>query len=154
MTFLLSMILALSLAPARPGPDLEIEARAIDAMLIAPCCFRQQVSVHQSPAADEVRLDVRARLAAGQTRRQILDAYVARYGKQILAEPPAIGFDRSLYVMPVVTLLLSAGLVAALLRRFTSHRPSPAPGFQPAAALAQPAPADQARLDDELRDLD
>jgi cytochrome c-type biogenesis protein CcmH len=154
MTVLLSMILVLSLAPLQRGPELEIEARAIDAMLIAPCCFRQQVSLHQSAAADEVRLDVRARLAAGQTRQQILDAYVARYGKVILAEPPAVGFDLSLYVMPFVTLLLSAGLVTALVRRFTRHRVSPAPGFQAAAALAEPRAADQARLDDELRDLD
>ena len=71
MTFLLSMILVLSLATARPGPDLEIEARTIDAMLIAPCCFQQQVSLRQSAAAEEVRRDVRARLAAGQTRWQI-----------------------------------------------------------------------------------
>jgi cytochrome c-type biogenesis protein CcmH len=154
MTVLLSMILALSLAPAQRAPDLEIEARAIDAMLIAPCCFRQQVSLHQSAAADEVRLDVRARLAAGQSRQRILDAYVARYGKQILVEPPAVGFDRSLFVMPVVTLVLSAGLVAALLRRFTRPRLSPAPGVPDAAALAAPSPADQVRLDDELRDLD
>jgi cytochrome c-type biogenesis protein CcmH len=148
------MILAFSLAPAQRGADLEAEARTIEAMLIAPCCFRQQVSTHQSPAADEVRLDVRARLAAGETRQQVLDAYVARYGKRILAQPPAIGFDLSLYVLPVVTLLLSAGLVAFLVRRFTRQRLPPASGVQDAAALARPGPVDQARLDDELRDLD
>lgn len=154
MTILLAVILALSLAPAQRGPELEIEARTIDAMLIAPCCFRQQVSIHQSPAADEVRLDVRARLAAGQTRQQILDAYVARYGKRILTEPPAVGFDLSLYVMPVVALLLSAGLVTAVLRRFTRHGLSPAPDVLDAAALTPPESREQVRLDDELRDLD
>lgn len=154
MTVLLSMILALSLVPTQPGPDLEIEARTIDAMLIAPCCFRQQVSVHESPAADEVRLDVRARLAAGQTRQQILDAYVARYGKRILAQPPAAGFDLTLYVMPFVMLLASAGLVAAILRRFTKHQLSPTSGFQDAATLAPPSPDDHMRLDAELPDLD
>lgn len=153
MTVILSMILALSINPAQPGPDLEMEARAIDAMLIAPCCFRQQVSVHQSPAADEVRADVRARLAAGETRPQILDAYVARYGKRILVEPPATGFDLSLYVMPFVTLVLSAGLVAAVLRRFTRPRLALAAGFDD-ETLVPPGPDEQARLDDELRDLD
>ena len=74
----LVVIGALSLAVAGAGvaADVEREAREIEAMLIAPCCFSQQVSVHQSPAADEVRADVRARLAAGETRQQILDAYV------------------------------------------------------------------------------
>jgi cytochrome c-type biogenesis protein CcmH len=154
MTVLLSMVLALSLMPAQPASDLEIEARAIDAMLIAPCCFRQQVSVHQSAAADDVRLDVRARLAAGETRQQILDAYVARYGKHILVEPPAVGFALSLYVMPFVALLLSAGLVAAILRRFTTHQPSPASGIEASAPPAPSGPDDELRLDDELRDLD
>jgi cytochrome c-type biogenesis protein CcmH len=118
-------------------------------MIIAPCCFSQQVSVHHSPAADEVRKDVRLRLAAGETREQILNAYVSQYGKRILAEPPAEGFDRALYVLPPLLLILSAALVVGVVRRF-SRRPATV------AAVAIPAasPTYDARLDDELRDLD
>ena len=94
MIGLLSLVAAVALSFGQPGTavDVEAEARAIDAMLIAPCCFTQQVSVHPSPAAEDVRRDVRARLAAGQTRQQILDTYLARYGTRILAAPPARGF--------------------------------------------------------------
>lgn len=154
LRFFMALILALSLVPAHAAADIEGEARLIDAMLMAPCCFRQQVSLHQSPAADEVRLDVRARLAAGETRQQILDAYVARYGNRILAEPPAVGFDLSLYVMPVVALVLSAGFVTAVLRRFTRPRPSLAAWIEDSGGMVPPGPHEQARLDDELRDLD
>jgi len=63
------------------------------ALSVAPCCFSQQVSVHPSAAAQEVKRDVRRPLAAGETQQQILDAYVAQYGKHILAEPRAEGFD-------------------------------------------------------------
>jgi cytochrome c-type biogenesis protein CcmH len=136
-----------------PGPDLEREARAIEAMLVAPCCFTQSVAVHQSAAAAEVREDVRARLAAGETRQQILDAYVRRYGKRVLTEPPAAGFDAALYVAPVIVFLGSIVLMLAVVRRFTAP-----PGGVPAAGRApQPAPAGgayQSRLDTELRDLD
>lgn len=63
-------------------------------------------------------------------------------------------FDLTLYVMPFVMLLASAGLVAAILRRFTKHQLSPTSGFQDAATLAPPSPDDHMRLDAELRDLD
>jgi cytochrome c-type biogenesis protein CcmH len=133
----------------QPAADVEREARAIESMLIAPCCFSQQVSLHQSGAADEVRKDVRLRLARGESREQILDAYVGQYGKRILAEPPAEGFDRALYVLPPLLLLGSAAMVIWLVRRFSGR----------AVAIAGPAPPappgdyDQ-KLDDELRDLD
>ena len=70
---LATLVLALAISPVLSGPDLEREARVVDAMLIAPCCFSQQVSVHQSPAADEVRRDVRRRLAEGQSRQRAPD---------------------------------------------------------------------------------
>jgi cytochrome c-type biogenesis protein CcmH len=144
---LLVLLFALTAGAAPPGVDLEREARAIDAKLVAPCCFMQQVSVHQSAAAEEVKADVRRRLIAGETRQQILDAYVAQYGKHILAEPPAEGFDLALYVLPPIGLVASLGLIAWLIRRL-SHPPA-------IAATAAPASGDiDARLDEELRDLD
>ena len=146
---MLTLIVALGLSPVLSGPDLEREARALEAMIIAPCCFSQQVSVHQSPAADEVRKDVRLRLAAGETREQVLNAYVSQYGKRILAEPPAQGFDLALYVLPPLLLVLSAALVIVVIRRF-SHRPVE---VTPAAPPVASATYD-AQLDDELRDLD
>ena len=148
MSILTPLLLA-GMLVTQPAADVEREARALEAMIIAPCCFSQQVSVHQSPAADEVRKDVRLRLARGESRQQIVDAYVGQYGKRILAEPPAEGFDRALYVLPPLLLLGSAAMVIWLVRRFSGR----------AVAVAEPAPAlpagdyDQ-KLDDELRDLD
>ena len=136
------------------GEALEQEARVIDAMLIAPCCFSQQVSVHKSPAADEAKADIRARLAAGQTRQQILDAYVEQHGKHVLAEPPAVGFDRVLYVLPFVMLAGSLGLIALVVRRFTGR----STGKAAMAGIPSDAQADSdglvTQLDDDLRDLD
>lgn len=146
---LASAVLAVGLLAFQPSADVEREARALEAMLIAPCCFSQQVSVHQSPAAEEVRKDVRARLAAGQTRQQIIDAYVANYGKRILAEPPAQGFDRALYLLPPLLMLGSAALVIALVRRFSRRAPAAV-----APEATTPGGDYDQKLDDELRDLD
>lgn len=137
-------------APAA-ADRIEDEARAIEAMLVAPCCWSQQVSVHQSEAAAEIKRDVRAALRAGRNRREIVDSYVEKYGTRILIEPPARGFGAWLYVLPVVTLLVSAAGLGLVVRRFASRgasAPKPEERAAPADELAQQ------RLDDELREMD
>jgi cytochrome c-type biogenesis protein CcmH len=150
----IAAILALALTiPGMPGAaDVEQEARTLEAMLIAPCCFTQQVSIHRSEAAEEVRRDVRRRLAAGETREAILAAYVQQYGAQILAEPPADGFSALLYLLPPIGFALSAGLVFAFVRRFASRGTL---ASQP-PVTAPPGVEDRyaAELDEALRDLD
>jgi cytochrome c-type biogenesis protein CcmH len=143
-------VVALGAAQAAPSADLERTARQLEAALVAPCCWSQQVSVHQSPAAEEVRRDLRRRLARGETREQILDDYVVQFGERILAEPRAEGYKRLLHVFPPAALLLSAAGVALLLRRAT--RPAVPP--PPTAALAEPGEGYGDRLDDELREMD
>jgi cytochrome c-type biogenesis protein CcmH len=135
---------------ATPSSDLEREARELEQMLVAPCCWSQQVSVHQSEAAYQIKAEVRQALAAGRTRQAILDAYVEQYGMRILIQPPAKGFNASLYVLPVVALVFSAGGVALVVRRFT-RRP---PAGEPLEAPARLDEEREARLDDELEQLD
>ncbi len=144
------MVLLLALITVALAGDVERDARELETRLIAPCCFSQQVSLHQSEAATEVRRDIRRRLSAGESREQILDAYVAQYGKRILVEPPAEGFDRILYVLPPLGLILTAALTIVLVRRFAARGHAAAPAA-PAGSVDQ---AYSAVLDDELRDLD
>ena len=140
---------------ARPSlsPELEREARYLETLVIAPCCWSQQVSVHSSPAATEMRQNIRERLASGQDRAQILQAYTAEYGDRILAEPPAKGFNRLLYVLPPLLGLAGIGVLVIVVRRFTTRGQA---GAAPAAHAPEPTPgvADNDRLDDELRNLD
>src|SRR5450756_1639800 len=51
---------------------LEQEARQIEHMIIAPCCWMQPVSDHQSQASDEVKQQIRQWLGSGMTRQQVL----------------------------------------------------------------------------------
>lgn len=149
---LLALLVTLGGAALRAETDHEREARIIEDMLIAPCCFSQQVSVHQSDAAVKVKADVRARLAAGETREEIIDAYVAMYGARVLSTPPPEGVNLLLYITPVFVLVTSIGLVVFVVRRF-SGQASPASAAEPAAARTGDG-ALESRLDDELRELD
>ena len=150
----LAAVLVSAAAAAQPASDpaVEREARRIEAMVIAPCCWSQQVSVHQSPAADEMRQDIRKQLAEGKTRQQIIEAYVARFGEQVLAEPPARGFKRTLYVLPILLLVVSAVVLSVVVKRM-ARQPAVA-GFPAAPPAGSPRDAYGDRLNDELRDLD
>jgi cytochrome c-type biogenesis protein CcmH len=153
MGALTQVTIGLWLAVAAADPQaLEQQARQLEAKLMAPCCYAQQVSLHQSPAADEAKRNIRRLLAEGKTPQQVLDVYVAQYGDRILAEPPARGFSRLIHVAPWVFLVASVGLVVVVVRRLRAV--SPAPAKTDAHAAAPPSPDEAERLDEELRNLD
>jgi cytochrome c-type biogenesis protein CcmH len=125
--FLLAPLAALTVGAAdgipRLEPALEREAKEIENLLIAPCCWRQPVSDHYSPAADKVRVDVREKLEAGMGRQEIVQAYVAQYGNRILSRPPAQGFNYMAYIMPFVFLVAGAAVALVVIRRLRPGQP-------------------------------
>jgi cytochrome c-type biogenesis protein CcmH len=139
--------------PAGAGADLEGRARQIEGKVIAPCCWSQQVSVHSSPAATEMKTDIRRRLSAGETEQVILAAYVAQYGDRILAEPPAKGFNVLLYAIPPILSIAGIGVLILVIRRFT-RRAAATPALAVAGGTPASASTYDTRLDDELRDMD
>jgi cytochrome c-type biogenesis protein CcmH len=152
MGSLTQITVGLWLAVASADPQaLEREAKQLETKLMAPCCWAQQVSLHQSPAADEIKRNIRLLLAEGKTEQQILDGYVAQYGDRILAEPPARGFSAALYVAPWIFLAGSVGLVFVVVRRLRTPRTLPA---EAAPVSAPPDDEESERIDEELRNLD
>ena len=140
-------------APVTLPPSLEQEARAIERMVIAPCCWMQPVSDHQSPASDEVKQQIRVWLAAGKARQQVLDGFVEQYGARVLAEPPNRGFSRFLYLTPMAVFGLSAVGLIVFVRRWTGRKAGTPQEPRPPARDPENA-AYEDRLEDELRELD
>lgn len=123
--------------------------REIEDTLIAPCCWNQPISQHYSEVSEQMRREVRAMVAAGQTKRDILDHFVARYGERILATPRARGINALAYLLPWAALIAGGGYLFLLLRK---RRRS-----APAAPTAPPLPADarfDAVIEQELKELD
>jgi cytochrome c-type biogenesis protein CcmH len=145
----LAMLMLVGVPSADPA-TLEREARQLETMLIAPCCWMQPVSQHQSQASDEVKQQIRVLLAAGKSRQEVLDAFVVQYGPRILAEPPAQGVGWLLYIGLPLAFVLSAAAVIVFIRRATVRRPA---AHNPDTVLASDD-AYARRLDDELRDMD
>ncbi len=152
LRFLLPIVfLAGAMAMSAAPQDLEEQARIIGGKLMAPCCWAEPVSQHLSPAAEEMRGQIREMLAAGKSEQEIIEFYVAQYGERILASPPPRGFNLLAYILPVAFAAAGALLLVFVLRRLRSRGVPATPAPQKPAALSDPY---SERIDKELRDLD
>ena len=93
----------------------EVEAQAIDRMLMCPVCPAQTIDQTEVPLAKQMRAQVRELLASGATREEVLAWFAApeRYGPSVLAEPPRSGFYLIAWIVPgvVVVAALAGGLL-------------------------------------------
>ncbi len=143
------MVLVMAAAELSVDPALEARAKALEAKIIAPCCWTQPVSQHYSEVAATIKKQIREMLAAGRSDQEILDRYVSEYGERVLASPRPRGFNLLAYVLPWVGLGAGIALVWLILKRWSR-------GSQAVPSVAAPAPdADyDERIEKELRRLD
>jgi cytochrome c-type biogenesis protein CcmH len=123
--------------------------REIEDNLIAPCCWSQPVSQHDSEVAQQIRDEVTAMVTAGKSRQEILDFFVARYGERILVTPRARGFNRLAYILPWAALPLGTWGLIILLRKLRSPAPARAQ-----APVPQPDSRYSSIIEKEMREMD
>ncbi len=110
------------------------------------------LDVSDAPSAQQMKERIQRRIDEGATKQQIIDEFVADYGRQVLATPPKKGFDLVAgWMIPLGVLALGLVFVPVLIRAWTRRRrASPASS----AALDDDLSDDDAeRLDRELRDF-
>ena len=112
--------------PAKPGarPSVSIEDRdALERRLACQCpctldvftCRTTDFSCQVSPA---MHRDVMALVDGGYSAREIIDAFEADYGEQVLMAPTKSGFNLVGWLAPFAALGGGALVVAALIRRW------------------------------------
>lgn len=84
--------------------------------LQCPVCEGETVADSPSGLAADMRAVIRTKLVAGESDRQILDAFVASYGDGILSEPPKRGISLGVWIGPLVGVAFGAVLLGVLLR--------------------------------------
>jgi cytochrome c-type biogenesis protein CcmH/NrfF len=133
---ILAIAVALGACSASSDPAHELATR-----LYPPCCQRQTLADHDSPAARAMRTEIAERLAAGETSAAIERSLVERYGERIVAVEP--GHDRRGLIGGIAAGVIAAGLVAlfVILRRNRTSDP---------VAPRRESDEDADRLDDEL----
>lgn len=99
--------------------------KRIQSRFIAPCCWSESVTVHRSPAAEEMRLEIAKMVQQGKSEGQIVDLYVAKYGERILLVPRGA---RNIVLSAIPWLAGGLGLLGlGLYLRRLRARPAPAP---------------------------
>lgn len=133
---------------AQDSIDVEREAVALYRDVMSPYCPGLTLATCPSPGAEVMRDSLRAALASGKTRREVLRGLREAYGPEILASPEPRGLGLVAWVAPFL-LLLAGGLV---LTRWVRRRG--ASGTDSAVTSVPGAPLDAAaeqRLRDALR---
>lgn len=116
----LIFMLSLILLPSQAWAALYDE---IQESLICPACLddRMTVASCNDSTAEETRQDIQQRLASGQTKDQIIEAYVAQYGETILTVPRKSGFNLVAWVIPLFAVLGGTALVYYAVTRWVRN---------------------------------
>lgn len=100
-------------------PAKEAEAAALMATLRCLKCQSQSIADSDAPMAGDMRHQVRARILAGESPDQIRAWLIARYGDYVSYEPEVSATTWPLFAVPVLVILIVAGV---LLRRLGKRR--------------------------------
>jgi cytochrome c-type biogenesis protein CcmH len=133
------------------GPEREKAALEVEQGLMCHCgCTDLTVRVCNCGVAAGIKDDIRERLGAGQSKADVIAAYVARYGAQIRSAPSRQGFDLLAWWMPFVAVFTAGAFLVVLVRRW-ARRPLPAPA--PAEGPGAPRDASLERVDRVMREI-
>jgi cytochrome c-type biogenesis protein CcmH len=157
LTVGLSLLAALVIASRSRSPEAPASAKALEATLLAPCCYGGTLDVHDSTMAQDLRAEIEARVGRGETTSSVQAEMVARYGERVLALPHPSAFAGAVEMVMLVVAIGGFGLYF-MVRRWTRGGPASSPAASPSSGscgtLVAPGARDDYddRLDEELRD--
>jgi cytochrome c-type biogenesis protein CcmH len=112
---------ALALAAPAAASERHPTLTELEGQVMCPIC-KTTLDMSESAAADRIRVFIRARIAAGDTRSQIKRELVDQFGPAILAEPPKRGFDLLAWWLPLGGIAAAAVAVAFAAWRWSRVR--------------------------------
>ena len=143
MLVLVAFVLAApALAGGRPS------AAAIETKLVCPVCH-ETLDQSTAPVAQEMKAQIRKRIAQGWTEKQILDEMVANFGPGVLSTPAKHGFDLLAWVLPIGGAVAGVVVLGLGARHWVRVSSGPAPP-EPQALDEET----ERRIDDELERFD
>lgn len=98
-------------------PKLEAEASALMHTLRCLKCQSQSIADSDAPMAGDMRHQVRSRILAGESPEQIRAWLIARYGDYVSYQPEVSATTWPLFAVPVLVIMLVAGVLVRRLGR-------------------------------------
>lgn len=103
--------------PLADDPALEAKVMHIAEQLRCLVCQNETIAASQADLAVDLRQQIRLKLQQGQSREQIVDFMVQRYGDFVLYKPPLKGSTWLLWGGPFVLLAIALIALGANIRR-------------------------------------
>jgi cytochrome c-type biogenesis protein CcmH len=156
----LVLVVPAAQAQENPTPTLD-QIQAVARELYCPLCNGVRLDNCDLQACVQMRQQISDRLAAGVSKEQIKQEFVAQYGPVVLGEPPREGLNWLVWLLPVVALIGGAVWIFVTVRGWTkapvAGTPAPAPGGT-ALPLAPSADSDSddylAKVEADLQRLE
>jgi cytochrome c-type biogenesis protein CcmH len=118
----LLLVVALAAPAAAPATERHPTQNELEGEIMCPVCG---TTLDQSDAAvaQQMKMFISSRIAAGDTKSQIEDQLVARFGEQVLAAPPKHGFNLLAWLLPLIGLAVAIPVVGYVAWRWSRARP-------------------------------
>ena len=142
----LVVLAALLVVPVARASEQHPRLTELEGEVMCPVCGTT-LDQSESPAAQQIKRLITARIAAGDTKSQIKARLVSEYGQAILAAPEHKGFGLLAWWLPVAGILAGAAALAVGAWRWSRAR-------EREPDTPQLDPALERRLDDELAHWD
>lgn len=117
LALLVTGAVAKEAVPESDDPVLEARVMAIAEELRCLVCQNETIAASQADLAVDLRKQIRLKLAAGQSKQEIVDFMVARYGDFVLYRPPLKASTILLWLGPFALLIVAAVVMARNIRR-------------------------------------
>jgi cytochrome c-type biogenesis protein CcmH/NrfF len=104
--------------------------RSIEGALTCQCGCNQTVAGcdhYGCGSREEMRALIQKEIAAGKDQTAILQDMTLRYGVQVLAMPPAQGFNLTVWILPILGLIVGLAAVVLIVRRWRKPPGEPPP---------------------------
>ncbi len=130
--------------------ELEKTARELYEVIMCPICSGQTIAQSNSGTSIQMRNLILKKLSQGETKEEILQYFVSKYGERIMAKPSKKGFNLMLWFLPFVFVAFMAIAIYFLLRRWSAGVRTETVSHTEDAHLAEY----KERLEKELEEFD
>src|SRR5262249_55224819 len=144
-----ALLLAFALAFASVAVAAQPTQQEVEESLTCQCGCG--LTVHacnhiQCGSGEPMKKEIAERLARGESKDQILNAFTQKFGEKVLSSPTWQGFNRLAWIMPFAVVLTAGAILAVVIRRRAQvPAGAPSPG---------PAPVSDALRERLARELD
>lgn len=102
------------------------EVKKASEAFVCQCSCNHQLSacgMLNCGSATPLRTEIQEHLKEGKSQKEIVEAFVAKYGKVILAAPTTQGFDLAVWLIPFAALSFGLMVVYFVIKTWTQRKP-------------------------------